>query len=363
MMMAKLRRIAAMTAANTRRAFRTPGDVIWMLVVPVAFSLIIATFFLGSGEAAETVYVVNEAQSDSAHHFVEGLAARPYKIRELTREVAEAGLAAGKYELVLVLPHGFSEGMLDAEPRLELMHGPGYEGGEVEAWARAVAFSLAYGQPLPEVDVTYEAPSGSRDGRQLAKVRTSFGVYIVFAFAALFARGGGLHQERQDGTLPRLVAAGVPYGEGVAAHVASLFMIGLLQAAIVLAITGVLGTPWLIGGWEVLALTLIGSIFVAAGLALALSGVTRSATLMQGLAGGLPPLLAMMGGAFFPLEVAPVALQRAARINPIYWTMELASEGYFYQGVASQLVPLVVLLLIGILGMVVGIQGLRRVEL
>lgn len=358
----KLRRIAAMTAANTGRAFRTPGDVIWMLVVPVIFSLIIATFFLGSG-GTQTLYVVVEDQSDSARRFVEGISARPYAVREVTRDEAEAGLNAGEYEVVLVVPQGFSDGMAEGKPRLELIHGPGYEADEVEAWAKAVAFALAHGEPLPAVDVTHESPRGVGDTRALVKVRTSFGVYVVFAFAALFARGGGLHQERQDGTLQRVVAAGVPYGEVVAAHVASLFLIGLLQAGIVLGITGALGTPWLTAGWDVLALTFVGTIFVAAGLALALSGLTRSATLMQGLAGGLPPLLAMMGGAFFPLEVAPVALQRVARINPIYWATELVSEGYLYQGVSSQVIPLVVLLLIGVLGTVVGIQGLRRIEL
>src|SRR5690606_7697942 len=104
-------------------------------------------------------------------------------------------------------------------------------------------------------------------------------------------------------------------------------------------------------------------LFVGSGLAICLSGLTRSATLVQGLSGGVPPLLAMIGGAFFPLEAAPAALQQAARLNPVYWAMELLAEGYIYQGVVSQLMPLTVLVLIGVLGTVIGIQGLRRMEL
>lgn len=211
--------------------------------------------------------------------------------------------------------------------------------------------------------VRYQSPRGDADALGLIKVRMTFAIYMVFAFSALWARGGALHQEQQEGTLPRLLAAGVAYGEIVASHVATIFAVGVVQAAVIVAITFLMGTPWFAAGWGVLLLTLLGTLAAAAGLALCLSGLTRSATAMQGLSGGVPPLLAMMGGAFFPLEAAPAGLQQAARVNPIYWAMELFAEGYFFRGAAGQLVPLAVLLLIGILGAVIGIQGLRRIEL
>lgn len=362
-MMERLYRIAVMTAANTHRAFRTPANIIWTLVVPIVFSLVIAALFSGPGGGPQTVYIVDEDRTETSRRFVDGLASRSYQPRAVPREEAEGQLAAGSSGFVLIIPSGFEAAATQGQPRVEILHGADYTGGDFETWATAVVQALVRGEAAPSVEVTQESPNGNRAGDALAQMRTAFGVYIVFAFAALFARGGALHQEREDGTLHRLVAAGVPYGEVVAAHVASLFGIGLLQAAVVLTVTGAFGTLWLAAGWGVLALALLGSLYVAAGLALGLAGITRSATLLQGLAGGLPPLLAMMGGAFFPLEVAPLALQRAARINPIFWAMELVTEGYMYRGVSSQLIPLFVLILLGTLGSVVGIQRLRRMEL
>lgn len=357
------RRVVVMTGLNTRRTFNSPGNLLMILVVPIAFSLIIASFFGGQESGTPTVYVVDEDGSDVAGAFKEELVASALDVHEIQRQEALTGLAAGQYEVVVVIPRGFAGARAAGAPTLEFLHGPEYTAGVVEVRAKAAAHALVTGESVPTIRVGHEAPRGGADGQALAKVRTTFGIYLVFAFAALFARGGSLHQEHKDGTLQRMVAGGVAYGEIVAAHVATIFLVGVLQAAVVLVITAFMGTPWLAAGWGVLALTVLGTLFVGAGLAICLSGLTRSAMVMQGLSGGVPPLLAMMGGAFFPLDAAPAGLQQAARINPVYWVMELLTEGYVYQGVAGQWLPLAVLLLIGILGTVIGIQGLRRVEM
>lgn len=363
MMTGTLRRIAVMTGLNARRTFGSFGNVLWILIVPIVFSLIVVSLFIGQGSGAQTVYVVDEDGTDLAGAFKEGLATSGLKVREVGRADAMDGLAEGEYDLVVIIPPGFAEASTAGAPTLEFLHGSEYSTGAVEVRAKAVAHSLATGEPIGTISVEYESPRGGADGRALAKVRTTFGVYLMFAFAALFARGGSLHQEHKDGTLQRMVAAGVAYGEIVAAHVATLFLVGVVQAAVVLAITAFTGIAWLTAGWGVLVMTLVGTLFVSAGLAICLSGLTRSATLMQGLSGGVPPLLAMTAGAFFPLDAAPVGMQQAARINPMYWAMELLTEGYVYEGVVGQTLPFTVLLLIGILGTVIGIQGLRRVEL
>ena len=290
-----LRRIAVMTGLNTRRTFSSFGNWLWILIVPIAFSLILGFFFLDSESQAPAV---------------------------------ERGEHAA------------------AEVSLET----------------PAAQSLSDAQRQTAI-VVYASPRGDTDESGLVRLRMTFAVYMVFAFAALFSRSGALHQEYAEGTLQRTVAGGVAYGEIVAAHVAAVFLVGLVQAAVVVTLTSLLGTPWLMAGWGVLALTIGGTLLVAAGLAIGLSGLTRSATVMQGLSGSLPPLLGMMGGAFFPLEAAPAGLQQAARVNPVYWTMELLAEGYVYRGAAGQMMPLAVLVLIGILGAVIGIQGLRRVEM
>lgn len=362
-MMAKLSRIAAMTRTNTIRAFRSPTHVAWSVLVPVIFSFIVSSLFGGSGPIQPEVVVVNEGDSAEAEAFIAGLTATPFAVQQVEREVAMARLAAGATRVAIVIPPGFGAAVKSGEPVLELLHGPGYVPGSEEARARVVADALAEGRAIPGTQVSAQTPRGHAADDSFERVRAVFGVYLMFAFAALFVRGAALHKERQEGTLQRIVAAGVPYGEVVAAHVATIFLVGLLQAAIIVPVTAALGTQWLLAGWFPLLIALLGALFVASGIAVGLTGIARSATLLQGLAGGLAPLLAMLGGAFFPLDVAPAGMQQLARMNPVHWAMELLATGLVFEGGPAQIAPLAVLVLIGTLGIVVGVQGLRRVEL
>src|SRR5690606_32334122 len=193
-----LRRIAVMTGLNTRRTFSSFGNWLWILIVPIAFSLILGFFFLDSESQAPAV---------------------------------ERGEHAA------------------AEVSLET----------------PAAQSLSDAQRQTAI-VVYASPRGDTDESGLVRLRMTFAVYMVFAFAALFSRSGALHQEYAEGTLQRTVAGGVAYGEIVAAHVAAVFLVGLVQAAVVVTLTSLLGTPWLMAGWGVLALTIGGTLLVAAGL-------------------------------------------------------------------------------------------------
>lgn len=211
--------------------------------------------------------------------------------------------------------------------------------------------------------IAFETPRGERASGEVSWVSRVFGIYLISAFSVMITRAGAIHDEARRGTLQRTLVTGVPHWEIIAAHVASLVLVGLIQACLFVAATGALGTPWFITGWASVVLPVVGAIIAAAGLAIGIAGLVHSAGLLQILAGGGPSVLAMLGGAFFPVEVIPGGVQRLAVINPVYWAMETLNGGFVYNGLSSQATPLAILLLIGVTGMVIGVQGLRRYEL
>src|SRR5690606_9689799 len=144
-------------------------------------------------------------------------------------------------------------------------------------------------------------PRGDQASREFVRVSTVFGGYLIFCFSTLLTRAGSLHDERRRGSLQSTLAAGVPYSELGAAHLVSLILVGALQAVIVLVGTGLLGTRWLATGWGSVILPVAGTIFAASGIALGIAGLLRNPGILQLLAGGAPSILALMGGAFFPL--------------------------------------------------------------
>lgn len=372
-----MRHVATICFHQVRRIVFDTGTVAWLIGVPLALIGVLGSslqFFMSSGFVPVEPYriVIAEDGGDVAAAVAQSLHDMSQYfgvVTAETRDAARAMVARREADAAIVFsatnaptlsvisaPDAIVTEMLMPIVREVSLH---VQAGR----AKTVAHALATGETVPSIHVVHEVPQTGAGGRALSNVRATFGIYLVFAFSALFGRGVALHNEYKDGTLQRIVAGGVAYGEVVAGHVLTIFLIGAVQAAVVLTVTGFLGTLWLTAGWGVLVVTLLGTVFVASGLAICLSGLVRSTMLIGWLTGGVPTLLAMTGGAFFPLEAAPLALQKVARINPVYWVMELFEEGYVYEGVAGQLWPLSVLLLIGMLGAVIGIQGLRRVEL
>jgi len=210
--------------------------------------------------------------------------------------------------------------------------------------------------------IAYETPRGDEASGEFPRVNKVFGVYLIFAFSALVARAGEIHSERKVGTLQRALAAGVPYWEITAAHAASLVLVGLVQAVVFFLATGLFGTPWLATGWLSVVLPVLAVIACASGVSIGIAGFVRSVPLLQMIGSGGPSLLAWLGGAFFPLDVAPAGVQRLAVINPVYWAMEALSGGFVYTGLPGQAASLAILFLIGVAGLVIGVQGLRRYE-
>lgn len=359
--MGSLGRIGTMAGWTVLRTFRSAGDLVWMVVMPVGLGLVLSAVLAGiAAVQPPQAVVVNEDGTALAGRLIDALAATPFNVSIVGQDEARAQLARGEVQAALVVPAGFSQSLEAGGPRLEILLAPDASGGLLAARAKAIATALVRGENLPGPFISIETPRGEPHDHTFTRVRILFGIYLLFALTVLIGRAGALHRERKAGLLQRTVGTGVPYGEVIVGYAASLMLIGLLQAVVVLAITGWLGIPWLAAGPGAILLPVMGSLFTGSGIAMALAGFARSESQVQLIAGGAPSLLAMLGGAFMPLELAPPGVQKLAVLNPFYWAMEALEGGFVYQGWESQTGPLAVLLLMGMVGMVAGVQALRR---
>lgn len=361
--MAALRRIATMTGLTALRVCRSPNDLMWLLILPIVLAYGISMFFSsGSGAGRIPAVVVDEDESLQSQAFIEFLERAQFDIQAASREEAGRGIADGSWEAALVIPKGFGVSVAAGSPQLEVLHGDGRRAGALEAGARTLARAMAAGDSAPGPPIRLEPPRGEDAGGDYARMRSMFGVYLVLALVALLQRAGWLHEDRRGGRLQRTLAFGVPYREALAAHVLAISLIGLIQGICFLAVTGLMGAPWLSAGWMAIALPVTGSLAACAGIAVGVAGFVHKESVMQSIAGGAPSMLGMLGGAFFPLEAAPENIQRLAVVNPFYWAMDALDAGFVYQGAAGQITPFAVLILFGVAGMVIGIQGFRRLE-
>ena len=354
------RRVVAIAVTTTRGTLRRPLNLLWLLIVPLFFGGVVASLFVPSG-APPRLAVVVEDQGPWVGPLLDGLSATPMDLQRLGREEALARLHQGRERVVLWVPDGFSRSVDAGVPRLEIWYGPRAEPGVEAARIRAVVAGLVTGKPAGPVPVVVEGPRPAAEPDRFPLLRTVFGFWAMFALVSLITQAAALHRERELGTLSRSLVAGATYGEVVAGHAGALFLIGLLQAAAMVGVTALAGAPWFAAGVPAIALP-VGALLVAVcGIALAVAGFTRTSRQINAAGSLVGTLAAMLGGAFWPLDVVPVSLQEVARLSPVYWALDGLREAFVFGGPGAAQGPAVaVLVLMGVLAGTAGIIGLRR---
>ncbi len=146
---------------------------------------------------------------------------------------------------------------------------------------------------------------------------------MVIMFALFFMLGGSLFliDEREAGTLKRLVMAPVSKAQLLIGKALGILLAGMMQMS-VLVTAGIFlfGVNW--GHSPVALLLMIGSFSLAiTGLGIMIAALGRTMTQATALSTVLVYAMSALGGAWWPIEITPRWMQYTARIFPTYWGM------------------------------------------
>lgn len=211
--------------------------------------------------------------------------------------------------------------------------------------------------------VTVDAHSLALDTVALdGRTNIVIGMTLYFSIYTILYGLANIAVEKRTGTWDRLISSPLSKTQIYMGQLLHYFLLGVLQIAICYGIF-YLGFGFDFGT-QYLAMLLIIMIYVFAVVALGMLILSLVKSPQQ--LGAVIPIvgtgMAMIGGAFWPLEIVSNRFMLlAARLTPIYYGMEALKGAVLYnKGVLDLLEPLAILLVMGIGLMVVGLSLMER---
>ncbi|MBN2247064.1 MAG: ABC transporter permease [Coriobacteriia bacterium] len=383
-----MRKILALAWLNAVQLLRNPAEVVAVVVLPLVLTMLFGSAF-GGGQASDlSVLFVDEDGSPYAAQVGELVdAEESLRIVQATREEAEAQISAGDAAVAVLVPEGFGADLPDAHAVIEIMRAPTSQSGYAvfavvqgiamrmsgnAAAARVVSsampgvadFDEVYAdadsrwEPVPPIYTEGQTVVASevRGDSVIAEgtAQSSIGFTVWFILFMTFGSAGGILEEREQGTLRRLLVAPIGRGTILSGKVLGTVLAASVQA-LVLVLVGALafGVEW---GRDPLGVALVLGSYILAGtgLAVMVSALVRTRDQMSGLSPLVSTGLAMLGGCLWPLEIVSPFMQTIAKLTPTGWAVIGLTDVVFRnQGVEAAVVP--TLILLGFAGVTLGI--------
>lgn len=373
-----LNKLIAIMRKDTILRFQSRSELLFFLVLPIIFTVIVSRSIPNSAADSRVVLpVVDEDGGARAAALLAELAkSGTVRPEVMSAGEAEAQLADNEVGAALIIPAGFSAATAAGdEAQVTLRAAPGSNLGpavelEVRAAADAVTRpaliarsaaaaldSVAGAEPLTgearaafleraEAAAAAEVPPsrvefstvGEENDFDIA-THTSVGQLLTWVFIPLLGVSSIFAFERALGTLRRLMITPTRKSTFLLGTIGGQLIAALFQMAVLILFgVYVLRVPW---GDSPGALALVLVTFALAGLALGTMLGTFVKT--EGQAINLSILfgmvMSMLGGAWFPMEIFPTGMQQAVKVLPTTWAMQGLTDLAMRGGGLNDILP------------------------
>jgi ABC-2 type transport system permease protein len=323
-----VRSLLAIAWKDLRLIARDRAAMVFLVLVPFVVVTVLAEALAGSDTGSLLLPVVNEDEGPVASVLIEALSEHA-TVQEVSREEAEY-LVSGKKTApaAIVVPEHTSKRYLAGRPStLLLLTDPAKSAavGAVKAYLMlADRKAKEVADPLAEQLLVMEERNltGSRGSIPPAEQNVP-GFSIMFVMmGVLFGVAFGLHDERDWGSITRLLIAPIPRASLLGGKLVARFVVGLAQLALLFAYGHLLFGLSLGHSPVALALVMGATIFSMTGFSLLVSAFARTREQVIPLGLTLIMVFCALGGCWWPLYQMPPWLRQVAQLTFTAWAME-----------------------------------------
>jgi ABC-2 type transport system permease protein len=180
-------------------------------------------------------------------------------------------------------------------------------------WAAGAPISVEAQKETQREDTGIDIPIGFQ--------QSSPGISVMFALFFVVAGAGSILQEREDGTLRRLMVTPIPKGAILAGKLLGVYVTAIIQFSILVLVGQIaFGVDWGASP-AAMAIMVLAFTFSITALGMLVAALVRSYAQIDAISTILIIPLSGLGGAMWPLEIVPAFMQRIALWTPTGWAM------------------------------------------
>ncbi len=359
--MKKLRRILHVAVNDLRIMVGDKAFFFWSLVFPMMFIILFGLLFKASDSAPAVaeLTVVNLDEGRWGAYFLDKIKTPTIELKIVRSEPAE-------YSRLIVLPPDFSAG-IEARRAQKLAFKKRRDASTKAAARVETRLYQAVARMLSELVLYGDGDlakflDGHAEFRDIVQVKTRFpektvtvvpsgfdhsipGTTVQFIMMMVIIYGGiTVLEDRKNGVLARMLFSPLSKAEVFQAKLLGRWLMGMVQA-LILIVVGKIFFKLNLGDFG-LSLLVLGAFALAmAALSIFIGSLCTKEDMIIGLAVLLANLFAGLGGCWWPNEIVPLGVRRAAMISPAYWAMDALHKLRFFQGGFGDILPHLGLLL------------------
>ena len=352
---------------DLRLFLRDRSALVFSLLMPIFVITVIAEgLFHGDGGPKLLIPVVNEDGGPVAGTF-QKLLAEHADVREMSREEAER-LVRDKHDApaAIVFPAKLSKQYLQGRSSEILLLTDPASGSDLQAVKVLLLLmdkeAAALADPFAEekITLTEQNLTGNRLAVTVFEQRVPGFALMFVLLAVVFGTSMSMHDERDWGTLARLLVAPGGFTRILLGKLAARFVVGVMQMLLLLAwghfVFGVsLGSSPI--AFVLLTMAAVFAV-VAAGMLVAGLARSREQTLPLGLS--MVMALSALGGCWWPQSMQPDWMNRVSPVVFTTWAMRGLNDLILRErGLDAVALPIGVLIVYGAVTMALGLRLFR----